>query len=276
MIEPPYRTVAVASTFSPRFRQVLAEAKRVRDRLCRQLHLIYVGARDEQTAKKFADALLALALPEDSAIHYQEGEDAAVAILEAAKANEIDLLVAGALEKEVVLRPFLGNVARTLVRNAGCSVILFIKPESEPKPFTRIVFLADYSEHGRAALVKALHLGAAEKCERFYVIRVYTTFDEARAKARTDAPEEGSAGARTLEEEEIALENFVDSAGPNDVPIEARCIRGNTGYAALDFIQSIDASLLVVPVDPAACGDGLPSHVAWITDVIPCNLWVIR
>ena len=276
MNEPPYRTVAVASTFSPRFRQVLAEAKRVRDRLCRQLQLIYVGAREEETAKKFAAALLELALPEDSAIHYQQGEDPALAILDAAKANEIDLLVAGALEKEVVLRPFLGNVARTLVRKAGCSVILIIKPESEPKPFSRIVFLADYSDHGRAALLKTLHLATLEKSERLYVIRVYTTFDEARAKTRTDAPEEGSAGARTLDEEEIALEKFIDSAGPNDVPIEARCIRGNTGYAALDFIQSIDASLLVVPVDPAACGDGLPAHVAWITDTIPCNLWVIR
>ena len=276
MIEPPYRIVAVASTFSPRFRQVLAEAKRVRDRLCRQLQLIYVGAREEETAKKFAAALLDLALPEDSAIHYQQGEDPAAAILDAAKANEIDLLVAGALEKEVVLRPFLGNVARTLVRKANCSVILFIKPESEPKPFSRIVFLAEYSDHGRAALLKTLHLAAQEKSERLYVIRVYTTFDEARAKTRTDTPEEGSGGARTLDEEEIALERFIDSAGPNDVPIEARCIRGNTGYAALDFIQSIDASLLVVPVDPAAGGDGLPAHVAWITDTIPCNLWVIR
>jgi nucleotide-binding universal stress UspA family protein len=276
MSEPPYRTVAVASTFSPRFRQVLAEGKRVRDRLCRQLQLIYVGARDDETVKKFAAALLELALPEDSAIHYQQGEDPALAILDAAKANDIDLLVAGALEKEVVLRPFLGNVARSLVRNAGCSVILFIKPENEPKPFSRIVFLADYSDHGRAALVKALHLAALEKSERLYVIRVYTTFDEARAKTRTDAPEEGSAGARTLDEEEIALEKFIDSAGHTDVPIEARCIRGNTGYAALDFIQAIDASLLVVPVDPAACGSGLPAHVAWITDVIPCNLWVIR
>jgi nucleotide-binding universal stress UspA family protein len=277
MIEPPYRTVAVASAFSPRFLQVLAEGKRVRDRLCRELQLIYVGQRDEETAKKFAAAFLALALPEDSAIHYQQGEDPAVAILEAARANAIDLLVAGALEKEVVLRPFLGNVARTLVRRADCSVILFIKPEQEPKPLGRIVFLADYSEHGRTALLKALRLAALEKCERLYVIRVYTTFDEARAKARTDPPESGSEGARTLEEEEIALEKFIDSAGPNDVPIEARCIRGNTGYAALDFIQSIDAALLAVPVDPAACGaDGLPPHVAWITDVIPCNLWVIR
>jgi len=276
MIDPPYRTVGVASAFSPRFLLVLAEGKRVRDRLCRQLQLIYVGTRDDETARKFSAALLELALPEDSAIHYQEGEDPAAAILEAARLNEIDLLVAGALEKEVVLRPFLGNVARTLVRKAGCSVILFIKPEREPQQLGRIVFMADYSDHGRAALLKALRLAALEKCEKLYVIRVYTTFDEARAKARTDAPESEGEGARTLDEEEIALEKFIDSAGTTDVPIEMRCIRGNTGYAALDFIQSIDASLLAVPVDPAACGDGLPAHVAWITDVIPCNLWVIR
>jgi nucleotide-binding universal stress UspA family protein len=276
MIDPPYETVAVASAFSPRFLQVLAEGKRVRDRLCRKLQLIYVGTRDDETTRKFAAAFLELALPDDSAIHYQQGEDPAAAILEAARQHEIDLVVAGALEKEVVLRPFLGNVARTLVRKAGCSVILFIKPEREPKPLGRIVFMADYSDHGRAALLKALRLAALEKCEKLYVIRVYTTFDEARAKARTDAPESEGEGARTLDEEEIALEKFIDSAGTTDVPIEMRCIRGNTGYAALDFIQSIDASLLAVPVDPAASGDGLPAHVAWITDVIPCNLWVIR
>ena len=276
MIDPPYRTVAVATTFSPRFLQVLAEAKRIRDRLCRQLQLIYVGNRDDETSKRFASAFLELALPEDSTIHYQQGEDPAAAILEAARINEIDLLVAGALEKEVVLRPFLGNVARTLVRKANCSVILFTKPESQPRQLGRIVFLAEYSDHGRAALLKALRLAALEKCEKLYVIRVYTTFDEARAKARTDRPEVESEGARTLEEEEIALEKFIDSAGPNDVPIEARCIRGNTGYAALDFIQAVDAALLTVPVDPAASGEGLPTHVAWITDVIPCSLWVIR
>jgi len=276
MIKPPYRTVAVASAFSPRFLQVLAEGKRVRDRLCHELELIYVAKCDEETTRKFGSALLELALPEDSAIHYGEGEDPAAVILDAARTHEIDLLVAGALEKEVVLRPFLGNVARTLVRKAECSVILFIKPEREPKPLGRIVFLADYSEHGRAALLRALRLAALERSEKLYVIRVYTTFDEARAKARTETPETDGEGARTLEEEEIALEEFIDSAGPTEVPIEARCIRGNTGYAALDFIQSIDASLLAVPVDRAASGAGLPAHVAWITDVIPCNLWVIR
>jgi len=41
MIDPsPYRSVAVASTFSPRFEQVLAEAKRIRDRFDSELCLV--------------------------------------------------------------------------------------------------------------------------------------------------------------------------------------------------------------------------------------------
>jgi universal stress protein family protein len=175
-----------------------------------------------------------------------------------------------------VLRQFLGNVARRLVREAGCSVMLFTKPEQEPKPLGRIVLMAEYSEHGRAALHKALRLAALEQCEKLFVIRVYTTFDAARAKARKKSTKTGSQSTRTLEEEEAALEQFIDSAGPTDVPIEARCIRGNTGYAVLDFVQSVEAVLLVVPVDPGTSADGLPAHVAWVTDVIPCNLWVIR
>jgi len=273
MIEPPYRTVAVASTFSPRFVQVLAEAKRIRDRLCQQLDLIYVGKRDEETTQKFAAALRDLELPADSVVHYQEG-DPASAILEAARANEIDLIVAGALEKESVLRQFLGNVARRLVREASCSIMLFTKPEQEPKPLCRIVLMAEYSAHGEAALHKALRLAALEECENLFVIRLYTTFDEARAKAREKPPEPGSEGPRTLEEEELALEQFIDSAGHTDVPIEARCIRGNTGYAVLDFVQSVEATMLIVPDNPDI--PGLPVHIEWVTDVIPCNLWVIR
>lgn len=275
MIDPPYRTVAVASTFSPRFLQVLAEGKRIRDRLASQLHLIYVGERDEETTRKFSSALHQLELPVDSTIYYHKGDPAA-AILETARENGIDLVVAGALEKEAVLRQFLGNVARRLVREATCSVMLFTKPDQDPKPLCRIVLMAEYSDHGRAALHKTLRLAALEQCEKLYVIRVYTTFDEARAKARKKSARSGSQPTRTLEEEETALEQFIDSAGQTDVPIEARCIRGNTGYAVLDFVQSVEAVLLVVPVDPGASADGLPAHVAWVTDVIPCNLWVIR
>lgn len=270
-----YRAIAVASTFSPRFLQVLSEARRMRDRFEARLSAIYVGERDAVTVKKFADAFRQLELPNDSAIHYEQGEPAA-AILRAASTNGIDLLVAGALEKEVILRPFLGDVARRLVRDAQCSVMLFTQPETEPKPLRRIVFMADYSERGQRALRRTLHLAGRESCERLYVIRVYTTFDEARSKRRGKTPE-AQTRARTLVEEEAALEKFILSAGQTDVPIEARCVRGNTAYAASDFVQSVEADLLAVPV-PALRGPEkkFPARIAWVTDVIPCNLWVIR
>ena len=133
----------------------MAEAKRIRDRFAADLHLIYVGERDEETAKKFSDALGQLQLPLDSTIHYRKGEPAE-AILRALARENIDIIVAGALEKEVVLHPFLGNVARRLVREAPCSVMLFTTPAAKPKPLRRIVFVADYSEHGLQALKKAL------------------------------------------------------------------------------------------------------------------------
>jgi nucleotide-binding universal stress UspA family protein len=270
----PYKTVAVASAFSPRFKQVLAEAKRIRERFSANLHLVYVGERSEEIAKKFRDALSQLELPLDSKIHYEEG-DPADAILRALAREKIDVIVAGALEKEVVLHPFLGNVARRLVREAPCSVMLFTTPAAKPKPLRRIVFVADYSDTRLEALKRTLPFAAAESCERLYVIRIITTFDQARESIR------GNPGKRSKQsgddDEEEALEKFVLSAGATDVPIEARCIRGNTGLAASDFVQSIKADLLVVPLQKKAGGtQQLPSNIAWVTDVIPCNLWLIR
>jgi nucleotide-binding universal stress UspA family protein len=268
-----YKTIAVASTFSPRFKQVLAEAKRIRERFSADLHLIYVGEGDEETTEKFRDALAQLQLPPDSSIHYEKGSPAE-AILGALAREKIDMIVAGALEKEAVLHPFLGNVARRLVREARCAVMLFTRPAIKPRPLRRIVFVADYSDHGLQALKRTLLFAAAESCERLYVIRIITTFDQARESIRVSA--KGHEKPRA-EDEEAAVEEFVLSAGATDVPIEARCIRGNTGLAASDFVQSVKADLLVVPLQKSAGAiQQLPSNIAWVTDVIPCNLWVIR
>jgi nucleotide-binding universal stress UspA family protein len=270
----PYKTIAVATTFSPRFKQVLAEAKRIRERFSADLHLIFAGKQTEEIAQKFRDVLPQLELPTDSKIHYEEG-DPADAILRTLAREKIDMVVAGALEKEVVLHPFLGNVARRLVREAPSSVMLFTKPLLNPRPLSRIVFIANYGDHGLQALIRTLPLAAAESSERLYVVRIITTFDEARASIRANSTRHKKPGSR--DDEEDALEKFVLSAGATEVPIEARCIRGNTGLIASDFVQSVNADLIVVPLEKKGeTSQPLPSNIAWITDVIPCNLWVIR
>jgi nucleotide-binding universal stress UspA family protein len=275
MADPsPYKAIAVATTFSPRFKQVLAEAKRIRDRFSADLHLIHVGRRNEETLRKFGQVLADLKLPADSPIHYEEG-DPAEAILIAVARERIDMLVAGALEKEIVLHPFLGNVARRLVREANCSVMLFTHPAKNPKPLRRIVFIADHSREDLAALKTTLWLAEAEPCERLYAIGIITAFDEARASISRGAGAPQRPKANHAQEE--ALEEFVLSAGATEVPIETRLIRGATGLAASDFVRSVEADLLVVPL-PKSAGRirQMPGNIAWIRDVIPCNLWVIR
>jgi nucleotide-binding universal stress UspA family protein len=276
MMDPSeYKKIAVASTFSPRFEQVLSEAGRIRKRFGGDLSLIYVGERSDETAGKFQEILDRLKLPCDSQVYYGEG-DAADGILRAIAENNVDLIIAGALEKETALHPFLGNVARRLLREATCSVLLFTHPELEPKPIRRIVFVANYSDHAQHAFKQALKLARAEACERLYAIRVYTTFDEVRAAMFVDDGG-GKPRPRSFQEEEAALEKFVLAAGDTEVPIEARCIRGNTGFAASDFVRSVEADLLVVPVHKTeTSAERLPNHLAWIADVIPCNLWLIR
>ncbi len=115
--------------------------------------------------------------------------------------------------------------------------MLFTKPMADPKPLSRIVFIADCSDHGLQALKKTLPLAAAESCERLYVIRIITTFDEARAAIGSSGSKGKDSSAH--DEEEEALEQFVLSAGATEVPIEVRCVRGNTGLVASDFVQSV-------------------------------------
>ena len=270
----PYKTIAVATTFSPRFKKVLAEAKRIRDRFAAELHLIHVGKSDQETPGKFGDVLTELSLPADSPIHYEEG-DPAEAILAVLRRENIDMLIAGALEKEIVLHPFLGNVARRLVREAKCSVMLFTHPQKNPKPLRRIVFIADPSENGVRTLKTTLLLAEAESCERLYVVGIITAFDEARASIIEDSDAASANHPKRVEED--ALEEFVLSAGTTEVPIETRSIRGATGLAASDFVRSVEADLLVVPLPKGGeTVQQMPSNIAWVSDVIPCNLWVIR
>jgi hypothetical protein len=89
--------------------------------------------------------------------------------------------------------------------------MLFTQPQKHPKPLRRIVFIADRSDQGLAALKTTLMLAEAESCERLYVIGIITAFDEARASIAADAS--GSGTPKPDHSEEDPLEEFVLSAG---------------------------------------------------------------
>jgi len=148
-----YRRAGVATTFSPRFRDVLAEAGRISDLFDVPLHLIHAAEESSDKVERFRGTLRSLKLSEDAPIHFQAGSPSE-AILNVLSAQQIDLLIAGALEQESVHRNFTGDVARSLLREAPCDLFLFVEPkEGAPPPEYVFVAIPDFTPFSRQVLV---------------------------------------------------------------------------------------------------------------------------
>src|ERR1051326_7620542 len=129
----PFETIAVGLAFSPRMESILAEAKKIADACNSKLVLIHVGTRTKEKEKALDNILFSTGIEEKKAkIIWTEG-DVVDTILKLCKLNIVDLLILGALEKENILKFYLGSIARSISRKAKCSVLLLTKPSAQAK-----------------------------------------------------------------------------------------------------------------------------------------------
>jgi hypothetical protein len=94
-------------------------------------------------------------------------------------------------------------------------------------------------------------------------------------QARAESGVEYEEPARTREEEEELMRDFVAITPACGVPVESKIVDTTTGFAACDFTQSIGAELLVVPA-PEHLEGAVPSMMDWALQVTPCSLWIVR
>jgi nucleotide-binding universal stress UspA family protein len=274
-----YRHMGVAVAFSPRLEALIAEVAHLAPTLAEKLSLIHAGTHSPNKEDRLRRAIETAGLNGNSDIQWVSGAPDA-AILSAVHTSGMDLLLAGALEKERPLRYYLGSVAHNLVRDAPCSLMLLTEPQIEPKPIKRIVVVAEYTDGALTALRKAIRLAEMEGSERVFVIRVLSQYGAAMLMTQGVRRERALAYETAGKaEEEGLLQDFVDAAGQTGVPIDARCIEGDTGYIAARFSRKERADLLVMP---STHHQGhfferlFPSDMEWVLREIPCNLWVVR
>ncbi|HEX4084011.1 MAG TPA: universal stress protein [Chthoniobacteraceae bacterium] len=264
--------LAVASTFSPRFLPMLAEAKSVATLLERPFEIIHAGGETPENRERFDQAFAELDV--SAPIHWRQADLPSAAILQAAREHEVGLLLAGAMERDSEGRYFLGKVSRVLVREAPCSLLLFANPSREAPPFRKLAVIVDFSDASRHALRVAFALATRSRAETVHVLRVFTVFAQVLAEPNEFIKGEDR-GA--LAAEEARLDQFVMETGiPEDMEIVTRCIEGTTGFAAADYVQSIGADLLAVPGTAADGHANFPARMEWLENVIPTNLLVIR
>lgn len=177
-----YRRAGVATTFSPRFRDVLAEAGRISGMFDVPLHLIHAAEETSDKVERFRGTLRSLKLSEDAPIHFQTGPPSE-AILTVQSEQQIDLLIAGALEQESVHRNFTGDVARSLLRDAPCDLFLFVEPkEGAPPPEYVFVAIPDFTPFSRQVLRRGANLAERIGAKKLMLLHVQTTFAEAKKK----------------------------------------------------------------------------------------------
>jgi nucleotide-binding universal stress UspA family protein len=274
-----YAHIGVAVAFSPRMRALLREAAHLAQLFSSRLTLIHAGSHDRDKEKQLQQVLTETGLPLDTPMLWVVGPPGA-AILDAVSQHGIDLLIAGALEKERSLRYYLGSVAHNLVREAPCSLMLFTEPSVQPEAVRRIVFVTDFSETALVALTKAVRFAELINAESVDVLRVVPQYGEAMvtSQGRLDTAVK-KANAAGLAEEKALLADLIDAVGHTRVTLRPHCIEGHAGYVASQFVREQKADLLVMPSASQRSyffERVFPSDMEWVLREIPCTLWVVR
>jgi nucleotide-binding universal stress UspA family protein len=255
-----YRHIGVASTFSPRFFAVLAEADRCARRLESPLSVIHASEENTAAMERFFEALEKLNRADETGVLWTVAETPTKAILAACEKGGVDLLMAGALEREGDHRNFVGGVARDLLQHAPCDLLLLTKPEEAETSCGRIVVEVDLKrpsvEFLNRACDIATRLGAAE----MIFIGIVTPFDEARADGALD---------------EAGLAAIVDQASGFDGDVDFRLLRSTTGFAVCDFLQENGGGLFIAGSRRKEGARRLPTRLDWLLQVIPTNVLLI-
>lgn len=272
----PFETIAVAVSFSPRCQPVLAEAKRLSDILSASLLLIHIGEKTSEKEQELDEMMAAIGVnPNHSRIIWMEG-DPVDTILKLCKLNIVDLLILGALEKENILKFYIGSIARNISRKAKCSVLLLTNPTEEPVKFKKIIVNGVENPKTIHTLNTSLYLAKNLKIKEVVVV---TELDVPAIAMDSTAPEAKIIKRNLAEEVEETLQSVIDKCDVGDVKVTDKIVKGKPGYAISKFARDKKADLLVInsPDTQLNLLDRIFAHdIEYILADLPCNLLIVH
>lgn len=260
MVKLPYRRIAVASTFSPRFLAVLAEAFRVAARFGSECRVIHAASHSQEREAKFLDAFKELQIDPAPSLHWAEGAAPTDAILKAAVSAEIELLIAGVVGSSDDTRLFLSDVAQQLLERSPCDLFLLPRPSCEEMPVKTAVVAADPSVD--LTWVKGM-LNCLEQMgfSKVFLVGMVNPFSMALVDSREQTVDS-------------FWEKLEAAAGDPQCEVEVQILESNTGFSLCEFVQSRDSHLLAFPTEKVGDMKRLPAHMDWIQQVIPSPVWL--
>ena len=276
----PFETIAVAIAFSPRLEAVLSEAKRITDTFMSSLLLIHIGEKTNKKEDTLDLLIEKLAINKQKCrVIWMEG-DAVDTILKLCKLNIVDLLIIGALEKENILKYYLGSVARSISRKAKCSVLLLTKPSTDKSKPRRIIVNGVENPKTIHTVNTALYLAKHYKVKEISIVKEVSTPALAMTIADDNTAPEAKELKKTFAEEEAhKLQLLVSSCQTDPVKVNEKIITGKPGYAISKYAKDKKADLLVInsPDIHLNLLDRIFTHdIEYILADLPCNVLIVH
>jgi len=277
---PLFKKLGLAITFSPTGKALLKETGRLRDIFSTELVLIHVGEKNRDTEKLMADTITNAGIDTDKIeIIWTEGEPASTIISKSKKAG-VDLLIAGALEKEKLIKYYIGSVARKIMRESFSSSLILKEPSEHPRPFKKFCVATDFSPESERTIKLTYHFAAIEKAEEFFVVRDYDTPGLASTILDSKSLDELEVFKDQWQaEEEEKMRIFIKELNLKGIDIKTRCLYGREGWEASNFARQNDIDIFAVtaPQKRLKLVDRLfHHHLEYSFENLPSNLLIIR
>ncbi len=283
MLPKPFKTIATAIAHSPNLEANIHESIRLKNDLGEKLILIHVGERTSEDEQKFRSIIeKAGASCDEVELIWQQGDPVDV-ILEVAQAHQVDLIVAGAMPREGLLRYYMGSIARRLVRasDCNCSIMLLTNPSKVQSFCSRIV--VNGLDHPKTTDTLKTALAVADNFKARELIIVE---EVEPSKIGTIVEDDATfrKAARAREEIEIKEEKRINRILKEVTPgsgvnISQKCIFGKRGYTIGHFAETYGAELLIMNSPDTKLGflDRVFTHdLEYILSELPCDLLIVH
>ncbi len=273
-----FKRIALAVAFSPRMEALICEAKRLKEIFDAELFLIHVGEKVPELENNLEAILEKHGLQKDANLVWETGNPARK-IIHFSKENQIDLLVAGALNTEGFFKYYIGSVARKIIRKASCSVLMLIEPLENPTPFDKVVINGTQHDQTPFVIQQGLNWCKADKAKQVYVVNEIKMYGMQMAAAGEGGEEEiGNTRRKLVAEEVDYVEKILKTLDKGDLRVHIKITCGKWAVELARFAEDIKADLLVVG-DEGKLGflDRLfPHDLEDILSDLPCNVLIVK
>jgi len=277
---PSFKKIVLAVAFSPTASAMVSIGGRLARYFDAQLILIHVGIRNSEQEQQMSLLLTHSGVSQENIKVIWESGDPAKRILKVCRDEKADLLIAGALKRENLVKYYIGTIARKIMRKAECSVLMVNNPTLESIAFRNIVVNAEDSPYVEDAISLACQMGNRSHASWVHIVRELKLYGLTMVAKDNCSEEEYDDVRQKLVKDEIEKVEEILHQLPVEKPkLNIKIISGKSGFELSRFAERKHADLLVVsaPQGKSSFLDRVfPHDLEYIFADLPCTLLVVH